>query len=119
MSPEIRGVAILGATGSIGSTTLEVVDRYPDRFRVVALAAGRASDRLYSLCERHRPELVALGREEEAEKFEHAYGGRLPGTAVAGGPAGLERASARRSPPFAPARSSASPTRNRWWPPER
>ena len=94
MSPEIRGVSILGATGSIGSTTLEVVDRYPDRFRVVALAAGRASDRLYSLCERHRPELVALGREEEAEKFEHAYGGRLPGIAVAGGPGGLERAAA-------------------------
>jgi len=67
MSPETRGVSILGATGSIGSTTLEVVDRYPDRFRVVALAAGRASDRLHALCERYRPELVALGREAEAE----------------------------------------------------
>ena len=94
MSPETRGVSILGATGSIGSTTLEVVDRYPDRFRVVALAAGRASDRLHALCERYRPELVALGREAEAEKFEHTYGRRLPGIEVAGGPGGLERAAA-------------------------
>ncbi|MDE2658845.1 MAG: 1-deoxy-D-xylulose-5-phosphate reductoisomerase [Acidobacteriota bacterium] len=92
MSPETRGVSILGATGSIGSTTLEVVDRYPDRFRVVALAAGRASDRLYALCERYRPELVALGREAEAEKFERTHGRRLSGIEVAGGPGGLERA---------------------------
>ena len=94
MSPETRGVSILGATGSIGSTTLEVVDRYRDRFRVVALAAGRASDRLYSLCERYRPELVALGREEEAEKFEDKCRGRLSGLEVLGGPGGLERAAA-------------------------
>lgn len=92
MSHEIRGVSILGATGSIGSTTLEVVDRYPDRFRIVALAAGRSTDRLFSLCERYRPEFVALGDEEEAQKFEDTYGGRLPGLEVAGGPRGLERA---------------------------
>jgi 1-deoxy-D-xylulose-5-phosphate reductoisomerase len=92
MSHEIRGVSILGATGSIGSTTLEVVDRYPDRFRVVALAAGRSTDRLYSLCERYRPELVALGHDQEAQEFEDTYGRQLPGLEVVGGPSGLERA---------------------------
>ncbi len=92
MSPEIRGVSILGATGSIGSTTLEVVDRYSDRFRVVALAAGRCSERLFALCERYRPELVALGRTEAAEEFQHSYGRRLPGLQVVGGAAGLEQA---------------------------
>ena len=92
MTPEIRGVCVLGATGSIGATTLEVVDRYPDRFRIVALAAGRATDRLRRLCEHYRPELVALGSEDEADRFEDTNGGRLPGLEVCGGARGLERA---------------------------
>lgn len=91
MNPETRGVSLLGATGSIGSTTLEIVDRLPDRFRIVGLAAGRSGDRLFSLCQRYRPELIALGREEEAEVFEAAYGRRLPGIEIAGGATGLER----------------------------
>ena len=91
MNPETRGVSILGATGSIGTTTLEVVDRYPERFRVVGLAAGRASDRLLALCRRYRPEVVALGREDEAGKFEAIARNRLPGLQIVGGPAGLER----------------------------
>ena len=90
MSPGIRGVSVLGATGSIGSTTLEVVDRYPERFRVAGLAAGRATERLFSLCERYRPEVVALGRDDEAERFEAAYRKRLPGLRIVGGTAGLE-----------------------------
>ena len=94
MNPEVRGVSILGATGSVGTTTLEVVDRYPERFRVAGLAAGRSTDRLASLCERYQPELVAVGREDEAEKFERAHGRRLPGVEIAAGVAGLERVGA-------------------------
>jgi 1-deoxy-D-xylulose-5-phosphate reductoisomerase len=36
----MRSIAILGSTGSIGRSTLSVVESYPDRFRIVALAAG-------------------------------------------------------------------------------
>ena len=100
MSPEIRGVSILGATGSIGATTLEVVDRFPERFRIAGLAAGRSTDRLAALCERYRPELVALGREEEAEKFEDAYRHRLPGLRIEGGPSALERVATLRDAGF-------------------
>ena len=92
MTPEVRGVSILGATGSIGSTTLEVVDRHPERLRVVALAAGRSSERLFALCERYRPALVAVGGEDEAARFEAAYRPRLPGTRIVGGTSGLEEA---------------------------
>lgn len=90
--PAVRGLSILGATGSVGATTLRVVDRFPDRFRVLALAAGRASERFAALVERYRPEAAALGREDEAAAFSREYGARFPGVRVLGGPEGLEEA---------------------------
>ncbi len=56
----MRGIAILGSTGSIGRSTLDVVARHPDRYRVVALAARRQIDVLYDQCVAHRPKLVAV-----------------------------------------------------------
>jgi 1-deoxy-D-xylulose-5-phosphate reductoisomerase len=50
-----RRLAILGATGSIGSSTLDVVARHPQRYRVRALSAHTSAQRLLELCERHRP----------------------------------------------------------------
>ena len=62
---DTQGIAILGSTGSIGCNTLKVVESFSDeRFRVVALAAGRNVARLAEQVERHRPELVAV--EDEA-----------------------------------------------------
>ncbi len=52
-----RGVAILGSTGSIGQTTLDVIAAHPDRFRVVALTAHRNSEALLEQVDRHRPDL--------------------------------------------------------------
>jgi len=58
---DTQGIAILGSTGSIGCNTLKVVESFSDeRFRVVALAAGRNVARLAEQVERHRPELVAV-----------------------------------------------------------
>ena len=48
-------VAILGSTGSIGRSTLAVVERHPERFRVVSLAANRSIEALSEQVERHRP----------------------------------------------------------------
>ncbi len=53
-------LAILGSTGSIGCSTLEVVDAHPDRFSVVALAAGRNAELLRAQTARYRPTLVSL-----------------------------------------------------------
>ncbi|MHB8648288.1 MAG: 1-deoxy-D-xylulose-5-phosphate reductoisomerase [Thermomicrobiales bacterium] len=54
-------LAILGSTGSIGRSTLEVVDAHPERLAVVALAAGRNAPLLRAQTERYRPSLVSLG----------------------------------------------------------
>lgn len=51
----MRSVAVLGATGSIGASALDVIARHPDRLRASVLAAGRNVDALVELCRRHRP----------------------------------------------------------------
>jgi 1-deoxy-D-xylulose-5-phosphate reductoisomerase len=53
------GIAVLGSTGSIGRQTLDVVSRLPDRFRVVALAAGANHDLLVEQISQFQPEIVA------------------------------------------------------------
>jgi len=55
-------VAILGSTGSIGQSTLEVIERHPDRFQVVALAANQALDLLAQQVHRHKPSLAVLSQ---------------------------------------------------------
>jgi 1-deoxy-D-xylulose-5-phosphate reductoisomerase len=54
------GIAVLGSTGSIGRQTLNVIDEHPDRFRVVALAAGSASESFLNQVKRYRPEVAAV-----------------------------------------------------------
>jgi 1-deoxy-D-xylulose-5-phosphate reductoisomerase len=56
----VKGVALLGCTGSIGRSTLAVLDRHPDEFRVVALAAHRSADLLTEQCARYAPALAVL-----------------------------------------------------------
>lgn len=51
----MKRLAILGSTGSIGANTLAVVERHPDRFKVVALSANRQVDRLFAQCRQFRP----------------------------------------------------------------
>jgi len=53
-------LAILGATGSIGSSTLDVVARHPDRYRVFALTANGKAEPLLELCRKHRPQYAVL-----------------------------------------------------------
>jgi len=67
MNAGALGLAVLGATGSVGATTLDVVARHPGRYRVRALTAHVSADRLLDLCRRHRPETAVLsGRLEDA-----------------------------------------------------
>ena len=55
MAPTMLDVAVLGATGSIGTSALDVIGRHPDRLRATVLAAGRNVEALVALCRRHRP----------------------------------------------------------------
>jgi 1-deoxy-D-xylulose-5-phosphate reductoisomerase len=70
----MKSLAILGSTGSVGVTTLDVVSRFPDRFKVVALAAGGNLDRLAEQVKRFRPELVSVARPELARDLSARLG---------------------------------------------
>ena len=56
----MRTIAILGATGSIGASALDVIARHPDRFRASVLAAHRKVDELVALCVRFKPDLAVI-----------------------------------------------------------
>ena len=61
-----RGIAILGSTGSIGTSVLDVVDRLGERFRVTALAAGSNLPLLSAQVEKYRPALVSVSDKKNA-----------------------------------------------------
>jgi 1-deoxy-D-xylulose-5-phosphate reductoisomerase len=65
----VKRVAILGSTGSIGVQALDVVARFPERFEVVALSAGRNAARLAEQVRRFRPRLVAVADEAAAREL--------------------------------------------------
>src|ERR1035437_5927674 len=62
----MKKLAILGSTGSIGQSTLSIVEQLPERYSVAALAAGRNLDEAFAQALRWRPKLVSLATEELA-----------------------------------------------------
>ena len=87
----MQGVAILGSTGSIGASALDVIGRHSDRFRVVALSGRHRLDVLVEQSRRFRPDLVVVPSAAAAA----AVRSRLPGqTRVLVGARGLEEAAA-------------------------
>ncbi|MDR2244617.1 MAG: 1-deoxy-D-xylulose-5-phosphate reductoisomerase [Burkholderiales bacterium] len=62
-----KRVTLLGATGSIGASTLDVIARHPERFEVTALAAHKNGEALRELCRRYRPRYAALLNETAAQ----------------------------------------------------
>jgi len=76
----LKHLAILGSTGSIGQSTLSIVESYPERFAVASLAAGRNLETVYEQCVRWRPRVVSMATEELASELER----RLRKEGVAG-----------------------------------
>lgn len=64
-----KRIAILGSTGSVGCQTLDVIERFPDRFEIVGLAAGANLDKLAEQAAKHKPRVVSIGKQEEILKF--------------------------------------------------
>jgi 1-deoxy-D-xylulose-5-phosphate reductoisomerase len=62
----LKRISILGSTGSIGQSTLSIIEAYPDRFAVASLAAGHNLEAAYAQCLRWRPRLVSLATAEGA-----------------------------------------------------
>ncbi len=65
----MKGLSILGSTGSIGTNVLRVVEAFPGRFEVIGLAAGRNVERLAEQVARHRPRIVSLADASGRERL--------------------------------------------------
>jgi 1-deoxy-D-xylulose-5-phosphate reductoisomerase len=63
----VKKIAILGSTGSIGTSTLSICEQFPDRYTPIALAAGTNVDLAFEQAKRWRPQLISLATERHAE----------------------------------------------------
>ena len=88
------GVCILGATGSIGDSTLDVLARHPDDYRVVALTANAQVDKMATLCQRFKPNYAVMASAQAAELLEQQLKASAIATEVLSGVEGLERVAA-------------------------
>jgi 1-deoxy-D-xylulose-5-phosphate reductoisomerase len=86
----MQRVCILGATGSIGKSTLEVIALHPSSFEVFALTARHRIDELAALCERWRPRYVAVGTPEQAQSLRRRLAQTRSRAEVLHGPRALE-----------------------------
>ena len=84
------GVTILGATGSIGMSTLDVLRRHPERYRVVGLSANTEVERLAELCRMHHPQYAVMADAHAAEQLRERLRKIDGGIEVLAGAAGLE-----------------------------
>lgn len=73
MNPSMqKRIVVLGATGSIGTSTLDVIAHHPERYRVVTLTAHVSREKLLALCLQHHPDQAILGYEEDARWLSNA-----------------------------------------------
>ncbi len=90
----MKRIAILGSTGSIGRSTLSVVESFPDRFQVVTLAAGRNLELAVEQAVRWRPQVISVASESNAAELQiRLKSNGVHGVDVAHGPAGNVRVS--------------------------
>ena len=88
------GVTVLGSTGSVGVSTLDVVSRHPERFRVVALTANENAERLAEQCRRHRPLYAAMANRGSAARLGDLLRGMEGRPEILAGVEGLEQVAA-------------------------
>lgn len=82
-------IAVLGATGSIGTSTLDVAARHPERFRIFAVTANGQLDRLFEICARFAPAHAVLGEESAASELRRRLDEAGVATEVSSGPQAL------------------------------
>jgi len=89
----LKHICILGSTGSIGTSTLSIIERYPERFAVASLAAGQNVDLAFTQCQRWRPLVVSMATEPLAgELASRLKAAGLNATEVVHGTAGTVQA---------------------------
>ncbi len=91
----VSGLVVLGATGTIGLSTLDVAARHPDRFRVLALTARADVEGMVRLCRRHRPQQAVMADPGAAARLRERLAGEgVPEVEVRGGEAALAEVAA-------------------------
>ncbi len=90
----MRSVAVLGATGSVGASALDVIGRHPDRFRVAALTANNSVQALAALCERFHPDIAVVADPACLNDLRRALRNAGVPTRAQAGPAALAEAAA-------------------------
>jgi len=88
-APETLQITLLGATGSIGSSTLDVVGRHPGRYQIYALSANTNVDALEKLCEQWTPVYAAMNDETCAAELSRRLNSKAIETIVLSGETGL------------------------------
>ncbi|MDB5728742.1 MAG: 1-deoxy-D-xylulose-5-phosphate reductoisomerase [Noviherbaspirillum sp.] len=81
----MQNITVLGATGSIGVSTLDVLARHPDRYKVFALSAYQRVEELAAQCERFDPRVAVVGTAQAAQKLSALLEGKGIKTEVAYG----------------------------------
>lgn len=92
-----QGITVLGATGSIGRSTLDVVSRHPDKYRIVALTAHRQIKLLAEQCGEFHPDFAVVTEPDGAEELSGLLSEISPETEVLSGIEGMERVAAEHS----------------------
>jgi 1-deoxy-D-xylulose-5-phosphate reductoisomerase len=87
----MKGICILGATGSIGVNTLDVAARHPDKYKIVALSANSQVDRLVELCEQYLPEYAVMADAAAAAQLTTILKNKNSSVQVLSGIEGLEK----------------------------
>jgi 1-deoxy-D-xylulose-5-phosphate reductoisomerase len=86
---KVKAITLLGSTGSIGTQTLDIVSQYPDRFRIVGLAAGRNVEMLAAQIRQFRPEIAAISDAEKLPALKQAIADLDPQPILLAGQAGI------------------------------
>ncbi|MBT3335831.1 MAG: 1-deoxy-D-xylulose-5-phosphate reductoisomerase, partial [Methylococcales bacterium] len=90
----MKGICILGSTGSIGVSTLDVVGRHPNLYQVIALTANTNIADLFQQCLDHRPQYAVVVDTQKAEEFKRLIASsEVSSIDVLTGTAGLEKVS--------------------------
>src|SRR5579884_2632356 len=87
----MKRIAILGSTGSIGRSTLSVVESFPERFSVVALAAGSNVELAAEQTRRSGPRVISMATAEAAQSLRRALGHEAQGCEILSGAEGAVR----------------------------
>jgi 1-deoxy-D-xylulose-5-phosphate reductoisomerase len=90
----MKGLTILGSTGSIGASTLDVVSRHPDKYRIVALSANQDVDGLFKQCLRFKPRVAVMADDSAAAQLAQRLWTNNIETEVLNGVLGLEHVAA-------------------------